>query len=180
MTSERIVIVGKSGAGKSTLAAELARKFDLQNIELDSLSWQANWTQVSKSEMREKADLALHPAGHWVADGNYVRMIQDIAWLRADTLIWLDYPLCLTFWRLFKRTIKRIWTGEELWNGNRESLWKHLTAWNPDNNLFAWCWRMHWNHRRDFPVWLEQEEHRHLKVLIFRHPNETDEWLRGL
>jgi adenylate kinase family enzyme len=179
MTFERIVIVGKSGAGKSTLAAQLAKKFDLQNIELDALSWEANWTQISKPEMRAKADPALPPDGHWVADGNYLKPLQEIVWQRADTLIWLDYPLHIAMWRVFKRTVARIWTGRELWNGNRETLWHHLT-WNPDENLFVWCWRMHWNHRRDFPVHLAKPEHQHLKVLRFKYPGETENWLRQL
>jgi adenylate kinase family enzyme len=180
MAYERVVVVGKSGAGKSTLAIQLAKKFHLQNIELDAFSWQANWTQISKTEMREKIDPALPPDGHWVADGNYIRVIQDIVWQRADTLIWLDYPFYIALWRVFKRTINRIWTGRELWNGNRETLWHHLSSWNPDENLFVWCWRMHWQHRRDFPMFLKKPEHQHLRVLRFRHPSETEEWLRRL
>lgn len=180
MALERVVIVGKSGAGKSTLAGQLAKKLDLQNIELDALSWEANWTQVSSAEMRAKADPALPPDGHWVADGNYMRHVQEIVWRRADTLIWLDYPLHIAMWRVVTRTIARIWTGEELWNGNKETLWHHLNAWNPDNNLFVWCWRMHFNHRRDFPKYLERPEYQHLKVMRFLHPRETETWLRGL
>lgn len=180
MSFDRIVIVGKSGAGKSTLAGQLSAKFDLQNIELDALSWEANWSQISTPLMRAKADPLLPPNGHWVADGNYTKHVQDIVWRRAQTLIWLDYPLHIAMWRVFKRTVTRIWTGEELWNGNRETLGHHLASWRPDENLFVWCWRMHWKHRSEFPVAFEKEEFGHLRVLRFRHPRETEEWFGKL
>lgn len=180
MSFDRIVIVGKSGAGKSTLSRQLAKKFSVQNIELDALSWGANWTQISTPEMRAKADPLLPPNGHWVADGNYMKHVQDIVWRRAQTLIWLDYPLHVALWRVFKRTVCRMWTGEELWNGNRESLAHHLGSWRADDNLFVWCWRQHWRHREDFPVAFKRVEYEHLRVLRFRHPRETEEWLGRL
>lgn len=180
MSLDRIVIVGASGAGKSTLATQLSQKFSSQNIELDALSWEANWTQVSTSLMRAKADPLLPPDGRWVADGNYVKHVQDIVWRRAQTLIWLDYPLPIALWRVFKRTVVRIWTGQELWNGNRETLGHHLASWRTADNLFVWCWRMHWKHRVEFPRAFEREEFGHLRVLRFRSPRETEEWLGRL
>src|SRR5277367_5340256 len=93
MALDRIVIVGKSGAGKTTLATQLADRLSLTNVELDRISWQANWVNLPKHEMRERVDEALAVAGHWIADGNYIRSVRDIVWVRADTLIWLDYSL---------------------------------------------------------------------------------------
>ncbi|QDS68185.1 hypothetical protein FKW77_010491 [Venturia effusa] len=181
MAFDRISIVGKPGAGKSTLASTLSQKLNLQNIELDALSWEANWTQNSPAAMRAKADPLLPADGHWVADGNYTSHVQDIVWTRAQTLIWLDYPLHIALWRVFKRTVWRIWSGAELWNGNRETLGHHLAGiWDLDENLFVWCWRMHWRHRRDFPVAFEKGEFRHLRVLRFRSPRETEEWVGTL
>jgi adenylate kinase family enzyme len=92
MTLERIVIVGKPGAGKTTLAAQLASRLSLRNIELDGISWQANWVQLPKNDMRERVSEAITVTGDWVLDGNY-HSVHDIVWARADTLIWLDYPL---------------------------------------------------------------------------------------
>ncbi|KFZ24832.1 hypothetical protein V502_00690 [Pseudogymnoascus sp. VKM F-4520 (FW-2644)] len=178
MTLERIVIVGKSGAGKSTLAAQLASRLSLHNVELDAINWQANWVALPSDEMRERVSESIRDTDNWVLDGNY-KAVRDIVWVQADTLIWLDYPLWLALWRVFWRTMGRIFTQRELWNGNRESIGHHLTL-DPEENLFAWTIRMHTSHRNDFPTLFKQPEYSHLKVLRFRSPRETENWLQTI
>jgi adenylate kinase family enzyme len=182
MAYQRIAIVGKSGSGKSTLARQLAEKLSLPHIELDAIHWQPNWTESPKSEMRAQVESELSSKPRWIADGNYLGTVQDAVWSRADTLIWLDYPLHVVLWRLLKRTYGRIFgTSEqrELWNGNRETLWHHLTS-GIGNNLFAWCIKIHYRMRREFPLVLRGDDFRHLTVLRFRNSNETETWLHAL
>jgi hypothetical protein len=179
MALKRIVIVGKTGAGKTTLATQLADRLNLTNVELDSIAWQANWVNPPKHEIRERADEAFPVASCWIADGNYIRSVQDIVWVRADTLIWLDYSLRVALPRVLRRTIGRVVKRKELWNGNRETLRHHL-SFGLNQNLFLWTIRMHKQHRNDFPALFEQPEYSHLNVLRFRTPKETEQWLRGL
>jgi len=47
--------------------------------------------------------------------------VRDILWGRATTVIWLNYSFPTVFWRVFRRTMHRCVTREELWHGNRES-----------------------------------------------------------
>src|SRR6185437_15192517 len=42
----------------------------------------------------------------WVTDGNK-RAVRDLVWPRADTIVWLDYPLGISLWRLAKRARRR-------------------------------------------------------------------------
>jgi adenylate kinase family enzyme len=179
MALERIVIVGKPGAGKTTLGTQLADRLNLTNVELDGISWQANWVNLPKHEMRERVDEALPVAGQWIADGNYIRSVRDIVWVRADTLIWLDYSLRVALLRVLRRTIGRIVRRKELWNGNRETL-RHQLSFDINQNLFLWTIRTHKQHRNDFPALFEQPEYSHLNVLWFHTPKETEQWLRGL
>ena len=179
MSLERIVVIGKSGSGKSTLAKKLAKKLDLTYVELDAINWLPNWTVRKRDDMRKLVNEALSFDGHWIADGNYTRRVIDIIWPRADTLIWLDYPLRVAFLRLLWRTIRRVFWREELWNGNRESLRNHLTL-DKDENLFIWMICTHKQHRNDIPELLKQPEYSHLNVLRFRTPTETEQWLNGL
>src|ERR1700722_8683994 len=101
----RIVIVGASGAGKSTLAAELAKRLAVPHIELDALHWGPNWTPTPTHILLPRVEVALAGDG-WTVCGNYLTL-RDVTWRRADTLIWLDYPMRLVVWRSFRRTIRR-------------------------------------------------------------------------
>jgi adenylate kinase family enzyme len=178
MVYSRIIIVGTSGAGKSTLSRQLSEKLSIPAVELDAIHWLPNWVELSNPEMREQVDKALSPTDSWIADGNYLRSCRDLIWGRADTLIWLEYPLYISLWRALKRTVSRIITGEELWNGNRESLWHHLSG-SLRENLFVWAVKMYRQHRREFPTLFEQPECKHLTILRFKNPKETEDWLRG-
>jgi adenylate kinase family enzyme len=178
MPHERITIVGKPGSGKSTLSRHLATTLSIPAIEMDALFWQPNWTHAPEPQLRSVVDALHHADGTWVSDGNY-RKVRDIIWARATTLVWLDYGLPLTLWRLLRRTVWRLVSRELLWGVVRESGWDHL-SWDWDRNLFLFCVRAQGRMRREYPLALERPEHAHLTVLRFRHPRETEAWLRGL
>ncbi len=173
---QRIVVIGVTGSGKSTFGAQLAECLGIPFIEPDALSWEAGWQQVSDEVFRGRVDQATR-AKRWVFGGNYSKA-RDLVWTRADTLIWLDYPLWLTMWRLLRRTIRRIITRENLWGtGNRETWRKQFFS---RESLFWWGLRQHQRYRRSIPPALEQPEHTHLRVLRFTSPRQADHWLAGL
>lgn len=117
----RIIIIGPSGSGKTTLARQLSKKLDIPHTELDSLFHGENWQQVDDETFKQKVDnITKHE--RWIICGNYFHRLGGVDfWVRADTVIWCDYPFRTVFPRLLRRTIKRGVTNEELWNGNRES-----------------------------------------------------------
>lgn len=117
---KRIVVVGTTGTGKTTMAQRLADRLRLPHVELDALHWGPNWTEAPREIFRARVTGALH-GDAWVVDGNYGK-VRDLVWSRADTVIWLDYPLWLILWRLASRTTRRVIARETLWNGNRETL----------------------------------------------------------
>jgi hypothetical protein len=101
-----------------------------------------------------------------------------LIWPRADTLIWLDYPLWVVFPRLFRQTVNRIVTQEDLWGtGNRESWRKQFFS---RESLFLWLLHSQPRHRRTYPALLAQPEYAHLRVLRFQHPSQTRAWLTEL
>ena len=115
----RVVVVGATGAGKSTLAGRLAQGLDVPFVELDALFWGPQWTPAVPDDFRARVD-ATSAGPAWVIAGNY-GAVRDLRWPRADTIVWLDYPLPLVLARLTARTLRRGITREILWNGNRES-----------------------------------------------------------
>jgi adenylate kinase family enzyme len=158
--------------GKTTLGQQVAARLDSRHIELDTLYWGPNWRSAPPAVFRERLATEL-AADRWVTSGNY-RLGRDLIWGRADTLIWLDYPLALTFGRLLRRTLSRICSGERLWGGNRET-WRN-TFFSRDS-LLLYALKTHRRHQREFPADLALPEYAHLQVLRFRSPDKTEQWL---
>ena len=171
-TMKRVVVVGSTGAGKSTLAEQLAAGLGGAFVDLDALNWGPNWTPAPLDVFRARAAAAL-VGERWAVAGNY-RNLRDITWGRADTLVWLDYPLPLIMGRLLRRTVRRIVTQEELWGGNRETLRSQFTG---RDSLFLYATRTYARRRREITAELARPEHEHLTVWHFRRPAETAAWL---
>ena len=173
----RVVVVGTSGSGKSTLARQLAKVLSVPHIELDELYWGPNWTVTSTPRFRDKVIAAMDASpGGWIMCGNY-RIARDLIYPRADTIVWLDYPMREVFTRCLLRTLRRWWNDEQLWNGNHERLWTKFCS---KDSLLLWVintWRLR---RREYPKMFGSDECRHMRVLRFRTPGATERWLRRI
>jgi adenylate kinase family enzyme len=171
----RTAVVGTSGSGKTTLAHELARRLDIPHIELDALYWQPNWTPTPEDVFRERVGQAL--AGEtWTVDGNYSRL-RDIIWRRADTVVWLNYPLPVVLWRVTMRTLRRSLTGEVLWDTNRERLGE---AFFGRESIIWYSFKTYGRRKREYPALFARPENAHLHVVRLHSPGEARRWLESL
>ncbi|MBV6400862.1 MAG: hypothetical protein CNIPEHKO_01157 [Anaerolineales bacterium] len=173
----RLVVIGTTSSGKSTLAEKIAKRFDLNFIELDALHWEPNWQEAPLDVFRERVTKATQ-AERWIVAGNY-SVVRDLVWTKAEAVIWLDYPFFLVLRQLTRRTFTRWWTQEILWGKNIEPFWVHFKLWSKDS-LFHWLFKTYWRRKRETPQLLSLPEYRHLKLIHFKHPREVDEWLEGL
>jgi hypothetical protein len=167
----RINVVGSSNAGKTTMARALAKRLGIAHIELDALYWGPGWRPVPTDEFRIRvADALAGP--EWVADGGY-QIARDIIWSRADTIVWLDFPLHVILRRWAGRTIRRIRSQDEFWpgTGNRESLRNALRP----GGLLWWILRHHRGKRRRTAARLAARPD--LEVIRLRSPAEAERWL---
>ena len=165
----RAVVVGTSGAGKTTFARALAERMGVRHIEFDAYRHGPDWTETPDDVFRRRVSDVADASGGWVADGNY-SIVRDLIWTRAAAVVWLDYPFPLVFWRLFWRTIGRSVKRTELWNGNRETLWRHFFT---KDSLFLWALRTHRRRKRGYLAAFEMPEHRHLTVFRLRTPAQA-------
>lgn len=165
-------MVGTTGSGKTTFASALARRLGVPHGEQDAWNHLSGWQEAPLEGFRAQV-AAFTAQPRWVMDGNYGKA-RDIGWARADLVVWLDYPGPVVFWRVLKRTLRRVVTRQELWNGNRER-WSKVLA--PDAPL-RWFFRTHWRRRRESPALFAA--YPHLRVVRLRTPREAQAWLLGV
>lgn len=175
--TRRISVVGTSGTGKTTLAGEIALRLAIPHVELDAIFHQPDWQPLPTPDFRAAVDAAT-ARDTWVVDGNY-RVVRDIVWARADTVVWLDYPRPRMMARLVRRTLRRIITGEELWNGNRER-WRNLFDRRPEHNIILWGWTNHRPRRAAMRRAIADPANDHLRFVTLGSPAEASRWLRSL
>jgi hypothetical protein len=170
----RIVIVGRTGSGKTTLARELAGALQVPHVELDSLYFGPEFSTVPLELLRERTAAAI-AGDQWVTDGNK-RAVRDLVWPRADTIVWLDYSLGVSLWRLGKRARRR--TGqlraEAARTGRRSALPRQLLA--AARGVLT-ALRSHAGQRREYERLFGEPANRHLAVARLRSPKATRDWL---
>jgi hypothetical protein len=170
---ERILVIGRTGSGKTTLARDIAAALAVPHVELDSLYFGPNFTTVPEPVLRERVTAAVEGA-RWVTDGNK-RVVRDLVWPRADTIVWLDYPVAVSLWRLGRRARRRTASlrTEAAETGNRKDLPRQLAA--AAKGVIT-ALRSHTGQRREFPPLFAAPENQHLAVVRLRSPRATRRW----
>jgi energy-coupling factor transporter ATP-binding protein EcfA2 len=171
---ERILILGRTGSGKTTLARELAAALAVPHVELDSLYFGPDLSRAPLSVLRERTSAAI-AADRWVTDGNK-RAVRDLVWPRADAVIWLDYPVYVSLWRLVKRTRTRTLalSAQAAQTGRSTALPKQMLA--AARGVLT-ALRSHRGQRRRYPRMFAQPAHQHLAVVRLRSPRATRRWM---
>ena len=101
---KKIVIIGCCGGGKTTLAYALSQKLSIAAYDLDDYFWHAGWVGTPDGRWQQ-VQRELVDRDSWIISGTYVSTL-DIRTAAADTIIFLDLPLWLCFWRVIKRKAK--------------------------------------------------------------------------
>lgn len=104
----RILVTGNAGSGKTSVAQLLASRTELAHIGLDTIVWKPGWLKTPAPERQEK-EFAIAETPAWVVDGVSIVILRA-----ADTVVFLDYPRYICFWRVLCRNIPylfRSWPG---------------------------------------------------------------------
>lgn len=97
------MIIGQPGSGKSTLARALAGPLNLPVYHMDIIHWQTGWIARSGTD-KDRLCAEVHSKENWIFEGGRSSMWSERL-ARADTLIWLDFPLTIRAYRVCRRTI---------------------------------------------------------------------------
>lgn len=159
----RVLIIGPCGSGKSTLARELAPRLGLPLVHMDQLGWQPGWIETEKAELHGRlADAVAHDT--WLIEGNYGSTLAPRL-ARADTVIYLDFPIRLCLWRL----IRRIFT-------HREQSRPDMPEGCPERFDLAFFWYvMNWNSGPRVRTEAQIAPYAD-KVIRLRHPRALALW----
>ena len=177
---QRISVVGSSGSGKSTLARRAADRLQMAFVELDAFQHLPDWQQRDPTEFAQLVDGACPAEGRWVADGNYSQAtMHGVVWERAEMVVVLDLPRRVVMRHLMGRSVRRLVTREELWNGNRESL-RNLLSWDPERNVIRWSWVHHHQYAARYRAAADDPCWAHLDFVHLTSRAEADAWIESL
>ena len=175
----RILILGRTGSGKTTLARQLAAAVGVPHVELDALYFGPQFSTAPLPLLRERTAAAI-AGDRWVTDGNK-SAVRDLVWPRADTVIWLDYPVAVSLWRLGKRALRRtsvikkeVRAAES--DGKADLPRQLLSA----ARGVLTALRSHRGQRREYPKMFAEPRNQHLAVVRLRSPRATRAWLASV
>ena len=159
----RVSVVGNSGSGKTTMSRELAAALNVPLLELDSIFHLPGWTELPADEFRRQVD-RFTSGDAWVVDGNY-SAVRLLVWARVDTVVWVDPPDPVVMARVIRRTLRRVVTREELWNGNREPL---ANLFSRERSIVAWSWTQRRKYRDRYSSAMSDPEWAHVEFVPVR------------
>jgi adenylate kinase family enzyme len=144
----RVAVIGSaSGNGKTTFGRALAERLGVEFVETDALNHGPNWTEATPEELRARVQPIVGQES-WVIDGAYMGKLGDLVVGNADTVVWLDLPMRVWLPRLLRRTVRRVVSRQELWNGNRETFRNSFLS---RDSVIYFALRNNWRRRRLYP-----------------------------
>lgn len=168
---KKVAVFGNTGGGKSMLARQLSEITGLPLYPLDKIEYQPGGAKnPHELYLEQHAELLKQEA--WIIDGFGC---VESAWARfskADTLIYIDLPLPMHYWRVTKRLLQGPFKNPEGWP-ERSPIWKGTLN---SYRVLPLC------HRRLTPRYrqLVKESASSKSVYHLRSPNEMDQFLYGM
>lgn len=100
----RVMISGGPGSGKSTLARIMGERTGLPVHHMDHIHWKSGWIMRDR-DARKAMALAIENSDSWIFEGGFSTTEAHRA-SRADTIVFLDLPVGLRFWRVVMRMLR--------------------------------------------------------------------------
>ena len=171
----KINVIGTAGSGKSFFSKRVAQKLNIPYVELEALAWKSNWTESTDEELFSNL-LENLSSDNWVLDGNYSKT-RHIKWKQCQMVVYLDLPFHIVFFRLIRRTLFRIFTGKELWAGNKETFWRQFFT---RDSVIWWGLSNFFPKRKYYLIDSKNPEYSHIKFVRLRSRKEIEEFVTQL
>jgi adenylate kinase family enzyme len=172
---KRINIVGSSASGKSTLSKKISSYMNATHIELDKLIWEPNWCLKSDEEFFKLLENEIIKES-WVIDGNYTRSI-PIKWRNVELVIWIDLSFTRTLYQSLKRSIKRIVSRKEVWEGtgNKETFYRTFLS---KESVIWWMIQNYKKTQKNYIKIMNDPKYNHIKFIRLRSLYEIELFIK--
>jgi len=163
----RISVVGATGSGKTYLSRLASEQLHLPVHELDSLRRDSDGRENAPERFAD-AVASLADGEEWIIDGHY-RDVRHLIWRRADTVLWLNYPLSVVAAHLFHRVRRKQSSGNaaEARSAGPKASWRRRLG-RISKTL---------RERREYGRVLRLPELAHVTVVELKSPDAAKQWL---
>jgi adenylate kinase family enzyme len=167
----RISVVGSTGSGKTHLARRLSETLDLPVYELDALRRDANGRELPSEDFATVVATVAESAD-WIIDGHY-RDVRFLVWKRAETVVWLNYPLSLIATQLLRRFRQNKRMRRTHGEAMRETQTRSTAQWTQRLRRVMRTLRERDEYRR----LLAGDDFKHAEVVELNSPQAAEKWL---
>lgn len=125
---KKAAVFGKPGGGKSTLSKKISETTGITLYSLDLMQFKKNGERISSEEFASQ-HAELMKRDSWIIDG--LGTLESF-WERieaADTLVYVDLPYKVHYWRVFKRFVKSGYEKPVGWPDGSSVLKGTLASW---------------------------------------------------
>jgi len=171
----RYYIIGTSGTGKSTLAKNISQQQNIPHIELDFYRFKENWIKRPDQELYTIITQKT-ASNDWVVCGNESGELRDHLMNKATHIIWLDYPFYLIFYRVFVRTMRRIFLKEKSCGGNQETFYMQFFT---KDSIFLWILKTYYKRKKRYTPMLSCPKFKK-KMVHLKKPSDANTLLKNL
>ncbi len=123
----KIRIIGYAGSGKTSLTINLQEKYLIQGISLD------DYLKIKDKNQRSNLlNSRLTPLDSWIVEGVQVSPWTKQTFDESELIVILDYPIYITQFRVFKRTISQIFDNSRSFTQKKKVIKRmfKLFKWN--------------------------------------------------
>lgn len=175
MKPNKIIIVGCSCTGKTSTGRLIEKELGLPHTDIDDLFWKPDWNGSTDEELSSKLE-EVTSKEKWCLVGNYGRT-NHITWPKADLIVWLNFPFPVVFRQSLYRTLKRIYTGEDICNGNKETFFKQFFT---RESIIWWVIKTYKTNFERYNTRKKEKTYGDLPILEFYNHYEVRDWVESL
>ncbi len=165
----KIAIIGSPGSGKSTLALKLHKILHIPLFHIDQYFWKPGWQRPDRQEFAKIHD-QLCDAPEWIMEGMATRHF-EYRLQKADVIIFLDTPLYVCLYRIFKRAFFNF--GKVFFSSAPGC----VERW-PDHEFLKYVWNFNKKQKPEVMALLEKYKN-DKKIFVVKNQRDLDELVKN-